>query len=66
MLKRKNGQSVLEYVVILSAVVAAVVFFAGSSFKKDDSSKNSGLGKFLYKSASSITSAAEAITANWK
>ena len=41
MLKRENGQSVLEYVIILSAVVAAVVVFTQASFQKDG---GSGLG----------------------
>lgn len=63
MLKRENGQSVLEYVIILSAVVAAVVVFTQASFQKDG---GSGLGKFMHQAASSITSQSEAITANWR
>lgn len=63
MSKRIKGQSVVEYVIILSAVVAAVVVFTQASFRKDG---GSGLGKFMHQAASSITSESSAITANWR
>ncbi|MCM8790025.1 MAG: hypothetical protein NC916_03300 [Candidatus Omnitrophica bacterium] len=33
MLKKRNGQSVLEYVIILSIVIAAIVLFAQGTLK---------------------------------
>jgi hypothetical protein len=47
MLRKRNGQSVLEYVVIFTVVAAAVVAFVASSIKTGEDSKSFGLGKLL-------------------
>lgn len=52
MSRSKGGQSVLEYVVILTAVIAAVLLGAGIMGSK---SSQRGLGKLLNRAATKIT-----------
>lgn len=53
MLKKRNGQSVLEYVIIFTVVAAAVVAFVASSFTPSDNSK--GLGRLLSNAGTKLT-----------
>lgn len=48
-MKKKISQSVLEYVVILTAVVAAIIFFVARSREG-----NTGLGKMLQKAGTTV------------
>jgi len=61
----KKGQSILEYVIVLTVIVAAVL--AGALFfAKKDASGGSGVSKIMYKSGGTIEKAADSITAQLK
>lgn len=53
-MKRVKGQSILEYVVILTAIIAAIVAFQSTITGSTDGS--SGLGQMMSNSADTITS----------
>lgn len=57
MLKRK-GQSILEYVIVLTAIVAAIAGILLTNFQKDETK---GLGKLFKKSADKITTESKKI-----
>jgi hypothetical protein len=56
----KKGQSILEYVIVLTVIVGAVivgaVILAGKG-KSQDGSDARGVGKLMYKSAETIKAA---------
>ncbi|MFH1191185.1 MAG: hypothetical protein V1670_03205 [Candidatus Omnitrophota bacterium] len=52
-MRKKSGQSILEYVIVLIAIVAAVSVGAYVFAKKGDTSK--GLGKLMNDSAEVLT-----------
>jgi hypothetical protein len=51
-IRRNKGQSILEYVIVLTAIVAAVVVGAAMFGKKDQSS---GMGQLMNSAASKIS-----------
>jgi len=57
---KRRGQSVLEYVVMLSAIVAAIV--AGAVTIGGSRSGDKGLGKLLNKSIGSISNKSSELT----
>lgn len=51
---RKKGQSILEYVIVLTAIVAVIVAGAAMFASKD---KGSGVGKLMDKAGTTISTA---------
>ncbi|MDP3732185.1 MAG: hypothetical protein Q8R31_04050 [Candidatus Omnitrophota bacterium] len=54
MLKRK-GQSILEYVIVLTAIVAVIIAGAALFARPGDAGKGQGVGKLMDSAASKIT-----------
>lgn len=52
MIRKKKAQSILEYVIVLTAIVTAVVAAVSFLGRKDTSN---GLGKLMYNSSQRIT-----------
>ncbi|MDD4938682.1 MAG: hypothetical protein PHE18_01560 [Candidatus Omnitrophica bacterium] len=51
-MRRNKGQSILEYVIVLTAIVAVIVIGAAKFASKD---KGSGVGKLMDSAGSKIT-----------
>jgi len=58
-MRKRKGQSILEYVIVLTVIVAAV-FVGAALFAKHDSS--GGLGKLMNKAGGTIENAGTLIT----
>jgi len=59
MLRKRKGQSTLEYVIVLTAIVAAIILGAQAITGQKTSSPTSGLGKLMYQAGQSIRGASE-------
>lgn len=58
MLKKRRGQSLLEYIIILTAIVTAIILGLKLFV---DKSKDSGLGKLLNQAGSTIQNASSRV-----
>lgn len=58
MLKKRRGQSLLEYIIILTAIVAAILAARTVFFKQDTST---GLGKLLNQANITIRNASSRV-----
>ncbi len=54
-MNRKKGQSILEYVIVLTAIVGVIVVGAAMFAKPGEAGKNQGVGKIMDTAAKKIT-----------
>jgi len=61
MLKKKKGQSILEYVIVLIAIVACIAWAAITFIAPKDENSNAGVGKLMNQTGTAMLNATKEI-----